>query len=124
MPLPRQTMDRLYANVVTGFHFFWSFIVLGGMIFLFIYPPYALIQIIIMSVTLLSNLPFRNNCPLTLLEERLRQKIDPSYHNDNSFATTYFNKIFRTHVRVRTVSIVIAIGYVVTYLVAVLDLVH
>lgn len=115
-------MDRFLANAVTGFHFIWLFLVMGGMAALFFFPKYALIQIIVMSVTILVNLPFRNICPLTLIEEQFRQKIEPGYVNNNSFATTYFNKIFGTQVRKKTVNTVIVVVYILAYGLAIWDL--
>lgn len=118
-----KTYKRL-ADAVTVFHFAWTFLVFGGAIAMVIFPAYALTQIIVLSITLISNIPFKLDCPVTLLERRLRRKIDPDFENHGSFMTTYINKIFGTHFRVINVNITIGILYVVFYTYAVLILIN
>jgi len=103
------------ADILTAIHLAWSFLVIGGAFFEFLVPSYALTQIIVMSITLLIGLPF-GACPLTALEKRWRRKTNPSYDNQNSFITTYANKIMGAHLEKRTVNIAIGVFYTISYL--------
>jgi len=106
------------------FHFLWTFLVFGGAFYMLFVPSYSLIQIVVLSITLLVALPFKGLCPVTGLENHLRKKIDPAYDNHGSFMTTYINKIFGTNVRRREVDIAIAAMYVLCYSYAILALVR
>lgn len=106
---------QIYANIVTLIHFLWTFLVFGGVFYLVLHHSYAVIQIIVLTTTLLVSVPFRNICPLTLLEEKLRQKLNPAYKNQGSFMTTYINKIFKTNFSVKEINITIAVLYILSY---------
>jgi hypothetical protein len=110
---------RRYADLILAAHFVWTLFLLAGAIAMFFYPPYAWIQIGAMTFTLLLALPFKATCPLTLLEEKFRQKSDPEYRNDGSYIATYFNKIFKTHIPVIRVNTTIAGLYILTYALAI-----
>ncbi len=81
-------------------------------------PNYAIYQVVIMTLTVLVNIPLSDRCPLTLLEEKIRQRVDPGYTNNNSFMTTYINKILGTSFKVHNVNTAIMIFYTITYLIA------
>jgi hypothetical protein len=115
---------RSLADTLVVFHAIWAILIFGGAIAMFFYPPYAFIEILVLSITLLSNLPFRLSCPFTLLEGRLRRKVNPRYDNNRSFVGTYINKVFGTHFTNRTVDWVIGILYVLFYTYAVLMLLY
>jgi len=109
------TMDKIKANIVTLFHFFWAFLLLGGAFLMFFAHWYVIFEIVMMTLTVIVNIPLKGHCPSTLLEERLRQKIDPSYSNQNSFLTTYLNKIFRTNFKVNTMNTFMVLFYIFSY---------
>jgi hypothetical protein len=109
---------------LVAFHIAWTALVFGGAIAMFFYPPYAFVEILVLSITLLSNLPLRFTCPLTLMERHLRRHFDPSYENHGSFMATYTNKIFGTHITAKTADIIIGILYVIFYTYAVLMLIY
>ncbi len=118
-----KTYQRL-ADLIMIFHFFWTLVIFGGAVFMVLDPSYALTQIAVLSITLLASVPFGGLCPVTTLENRFRQKVDPSYENHGSFMTTYTNKIFGTQFRVRDVNITIAVLYVLCYSYAIAALVR
>jgi hypothetical protein len=105
-------------------HFLWTFLVFGGAIYMLVVPSYAIVQIVVLSITLLSSLPFRGLCPVTTLEKSLRRKVDPSYENHGSFMTTYTNKILGTNLSTRPVNVTIAVLYILCYSYAIIALVH
>ena len=109
---------RAGANLIVLIHFFWTLLLMGGAIFMFFARWYALVQIILMSFTLLIALPFGRTCPLTLFEEWLRKKIDPAYTNNRSYMVTYINKIFGTQLKKRRVDIFNGCFYVTAYIAA------
>jgi hypothetical protein len=110
-----RTRHYVYANIITAIHVGWTFLIFGGAIFLLFNHTYAIPQIIVLSATLLVSIPFKNVCPLTLLEEKLRQKYDPAYTNRGSYMTTYLNKIFKTNFTVKRVNGTVAVLYVFVY---------
>ncbi|HEY0220690.1 MAG TPA: DUF2784 family protein, partial [Candidatus Paceibacterota bacterium] len=93
----------------------WSFLVFGGAIYMLFHHEYAIYQVVIMTLTVLVNIPLSDRCPLTLLEEKVRQKVDPAYTNNNSFLTTYLNKILSTNFKTHSVNSGIMIFYTITY---------
>jgi hypothetical protein len=117
---------NMLANGLASLHFLWTlFLIIGFIAMIFYpYPPYAIIQIVAISFTLLIAVPFRNTCPLTLLEERLRKKINPSYRNHGSFIATYINKFFNTRITLSQVNITIGILYFLDYCIAIFILVR
>jgi len=115
---------RALADAVTYFHFLWTFLVFGGGILVVFYHHYAIFQIGVLTLTLLANLPFKNKCPLTLLEGKLRRELDPAYDNQKSFTTTYLNKIFKTYLKPQEVSVAIAIFYIISYSLSIFALMH
>ena len=110
---------RKYANILVSIHFLWTLFLIGGAVAMFFYPLYAWMQIYVMSFTLLISLPFGTICPLTLLEEKLRRKIDPAYDNHGSYIATYFNKISGKNVSVRRINEISAGLYVIAYAAAI-----
>ncbi len=122
--MSREARYKLSADMIVALHVIWTFVLFGGAVFVLFAPWYAVVQIITISFTLLIALPFGNICPLTLLEERLRKKIDPSYTNNRSYLTTYINKIFGTDFRNRSVSIVVAVIYILSYAISIATLVQ
>ena len=114
MDRPRQPYAML-ANAVTLFHALWTALLLGGIVAVLVYPQYAWVQICVLSVTILINLPFGNKCPLTLIEEKLRREYDPTYRNQHSFATTYLNKMLGTRFRPAQVNAIIIVLYIGSY---------
>jgi hypothetical protein len=113
-----------YADILVVIHALWSALVFGGMIIMFFYPSYALAEIIIVSITLLSSLPFGGTCPLTLLELKLRARTDPTYSNEGGFIVTYVNKIFGAHISPLQGKVVIGTLYVFAYAAATLLLIY
>lgn len=105
----------LYANLIVAVHAVWTLVLWGSMALTFVHPAYAPFAFVMLTITLLSNIPLRGICPLTSLEERFRQKVAPSYATNHSFMTTYINKIFRTRFGAEQVNTVIAIIYVAAY---------
>ena len=110
---------KTYADLLVSAHFFWTLLLIGGVIAMFVYPSYATVQIAVMSFTLLIAIPFHNTCPLTLLEEILRKKYNPSYHNDGSYIATYFNKFFRTTIAAHRVNRILAGIYILAFAIAI-----
>lgn len=106
---------RHLANVIVAIHIVWTFIILAGAILMFVSPVFAMAEIVVVSFTLLISLPFGAVCPLTMFEERLRRKLDPSYSNHNSYLATYINKMFKTQTTTRTVNITVGIVYALIY---------
>lgn len=106
---------KFYADVITGIHVLWTVVVFGGVVVMVIWHGYALAEIIVVSFTLLISLPFGAICPLTLAEERLRRKIDPSYNNGGSYLAYYVNKILRSNISVRTINTSVGIFYFFIY---------
>jgi Protein of Unknown function (DUF2784) len=104
-----------YADGIVAVHFAWTVVVFGGAALMFFWPPYALPEIIVVSITLLVSLPFGGLCPLTMMEEYFRRRIDPSFRNDGSYMTYYINKLMGTRFRVRTVNKSIGIFYTLVY---------
>ena len=82
-------------------HTAWALLVLAGTIAVVLDHAYAPIQAVILVITLAVNVPFKNNCPLTLIEEKLRRVHDPGYRNNGSFLATYINKIFKSNISPR-----------------------
>jgi hypothetical protein len=113
-----KTRHSVYANIVTAIHLGWTFVILGGAFAMAFGPRYALLEVVILNLTLLSALLFNNVCPLTRLEEHLRQRHDPHYTNHGSYLTTYINKIFKTRFTVKQVNATVAIIYTVIYALA------
>ena len=110
---------RLYADGVTAIHFLWTVVVFGGALLMLFWHPYALYEIFVVSFTLLVSLPFGGLCPLTMMEERFRKKIDPSFTNEGSYMAHYINKIFGADFGTRTVNTGIGIFYTIIYAVAI-----
>ncbi len=121
---PDTNAYRALAYALVTFHFAWTLLVFGGAIAMFIYPQYAFMEILVLSVTLLAGLPFRFACPITLMERRIRRHFDPSYENHGSFMATYTNKMFGTHITTKTADIIIGIFYVIFYTYAVVALIY
>jgi Protein of Unknown function (DUF2784) len=115
MTMTSEARYRRLAETATVFHFLWTFLLWGGMILVFFWHAYVPYEIAALSITLLSNIPFRGVCPLTYLEEKWRGKLDMDYVGNKSCTTTYVNKFFKTNFSVRSVNIVIAILYVLAY---------
>jgi hypothetical protein len=105
---------KFYANLVVGVHFGWTLLLIGGAIAMFFSPWFAIAEMMILAFTLLIALPFGRTCPLTLFEEKLRKKIDPSYRNDGSYITVYLNKFLKTRFTPSRVSRVIGGLYTIT----------
>jgi hypothetical protein len=113
---------RLYKNtadVLVSIHFLWTLLLLGGIIATILFPAYAIVQIAAMSFTLLIAIPFGNTCPLTLLEEKLRRKVDPDYHPTGSFVARYLNRIFNINLDHRFVDEVLAALYILAFAIAI-----
>lgn len=104
-----------YADGVVAVHMAWTVLVFIGAAAMFFWHAYALYEIIVVSVTLVASLPFGGLCPLTMLEERFRRKIDPSFDNGGSYMAFYINKMLKTRFRVRTVNIAIGVFYAAVY---------
>ncbi len=108
-----------FADILVSIHFLWSLLLLGGIIVTLLFPAYAIVQIVVMSFTLLIAIPFGNTCPLTLLEEKLRRKADPSYHPSGSFVARYLNRIFHAHLNHRRVDEILAGMYILAFAIAI-----
>jgi len=106
---------RYYADGITALHFFWTFVIFAGAVLMFFWRTYAMVEIVVVSFTLLISLPFGAVCPLTLLEERLRRKLDSAYRNHGSYLAVYINKFFHTHFKVRSINISVGIIYFLIY---------
>ena len=104
-----------YADGIVAVHMAWTALVFLGAAAMFFWHAYALYEIIVVSITLLASLPFGRLCPLTMLEEHFRRKIDPLFDNGGSYMAFYINKILNTRFRVRTVNIAIGVFYAAVY---------
>lgn len=120
----RRWLYRSLADSVVAFHILWTLLVFGGAIAMIVYPPYAFMEILILSITLLASLPLRFTCPITLLEAKLRRKLDPSYNNEGSFMATYLNRIAGTKISRRTMDAAIGVIYVFVYAYGVFMLIY
>lgn len=120
----RRWAYRRLADGVVVFHTIWTLLVFGGAVAMIVYPSYAFMEILVLSITLLASLPLRFTCPVTLLEAKLRRKIDPSYDNQGSFMATYLNKMAGTKISRRAMDTVIGIVYVLVYAYGVLMLIY
>jgi hypothetical protein len=103
--------SKTYADAIVALHFVWTVFVLGGTIAVIFDHAYAWVNAVVLLITLAVNMPLKNNCPLTLLEEKLRRVHDPEYRNNGSFMATYLNKIFRTNITTNGANNVIAVFY-------------
>jgi Protein of Unknown function (DUF2784) len=110
---------KTFADILVSIHFLWSLFLLGGIIVTILFPAYAIVQIIVMSFTLLIALPFHNTCPLTLLEEKWRRKADPSYRASGSFVARYLNKVLKANLNHHAVDETLAGMYVLAYAIAI-----
>jgi small-conductance mechanosensitive channel len=117
-------VHRVFANFITALHVGWTFIILLGALAMAFGPRYALLEVVILNVTLLAAILWGNVCPLTLLEERLRQKHDPTYTNHGSYLKTYINHIFKTKFTVKQVNATVAVCYTLIYALAAVVLLH
>ena len=111
------------ANAVTLVHVVWTIWLFVGIFAVLVYPPYAPVQLVVLTITVLINLPFGNNCPLTIIEEKLRREYNPNYDNHHSFATTYLNKLLGTHFETFWVNTVIVLFYIFSYATSILAVV-
>ncbi len=116
--------NKFWSNLVTGIHVAVAILVFGGTIFMIFFPQYSLIHVCVITIVLTTNIPFSGNCPLTVLEEKLRRKIDPDYRNNNSFMTTYLNKIFKTKLKKEDVHSYIGMFFALSYAIAAINLTH
>jgi hypothetical protein len=110
---------KLYADSITAMHVFWSILIFAGAVAMFFWHPYALTEIVIVSFTLLISLPFGAVCPLTMMEEHLRRKIDPSFKNGGSYLAYYINKLLGADFSVGAVNIAVGIFYFFIYAAAI-----
>jgi uncharacterized protein DUF2784 len=119
----REQRYKFWADVVIAVHVVWTVIIFAGAVLVFFEPWYALFQIIVIGFTLLIALPFGGVCPLTLLEEWLRKKVDPHYTNHGAYLMTAINTIGKTHFSKRAVDTGIAIFYVISIAISILFLI-
>lgn len=112
------------ADGVVAFHVLWTLLVFGGAVAMIVFPSYAFMEILVLSVTLLASLPLRFTCPVTLVEAKLRRRLDPSYDNQGSFMVTYVNKLAGTRFSRRTMDTLIGILYMLVYIYGVLMLIY
>jgi hypothetical protein len=110
---------KTFADILASIHFLWSLLLLASIIATILFPAYAIVQIAIMSFTLLIALPFHNTCPLTLLEEKLRKKVDPDYRTSGSFVARYLNKILKINLNHRHVDETLAGLYILAFAIAI-----
>lgn len=104
-----------YADTITAIHVAWTIVIFGGVVLMFFWHSYALVEIIVVSFTLLISLPFGAVCPLTMLEEHLRRKIDPSFNNGGSYLAYYINRWFKSNISVRAINVTVGILYFFIY---------
>ena len=115
---------KQYADAIVAAHLAWVAFLLVGTFVVLAVPGYAAAQIVFLSGTLFIRLIFfRGRCPLTVWEERLRQKVEPEYSHNGSFLKTYINTMFRTNFTRRGVNLTIAAFYILSYGIAILTLV-
>lgn len=84
---------RKLANIVFWFHWVWVALLIGGGALQFIFPWYKPIQMVIVTVTITSQIVFLG-CPIVALEKALRRKYDPSETYTGSFVCHYLKKWF------------------------------
>ncbi len=95
---------KILADLLLAVHVLWTVLLIGGTVFMCYHRWYIKYHLIIVTGTLIFNL-FLGGCPLTWWEEKFRKKWDPqTYYYPNSFATTYFRKIFKINVTPRQVN--------------------
>jgi hypothetical protein len=117
-------MYKTGANAILALHVLWTAILFCGAVFVIFAPWYAVYQIIAISFTLLISLPLGGVCPLTLVEERLRKKVDPSFTNDGSYLVTYLNKIFGAKFKKKSILKIVAILYIASIGISIATLIY
>jgi hypothetical protein len=84
---------RKLADVVFWFHLVWAALLIGGSALQFVFPWYKPIQMVILTVTIASQILFLG-CPIVGLENALRRKYDPSKTYTGSFVCHCLKKWF------------------------------
>ena len=107
------------ANAIALLHLAWALLLLIGGALVFVWHGYAWMQIGLLSFTLLSNIPFGGHCPLTLLEKNVRDVVEPGAISEKSYMVAYLDRVFGWKVRVRSVRIVTAMLYILSYAAAI-----
>jgi hypothetical protein len=86
---------RKMAHRVRNFHFGWLLMMFAGTITEICYPSYAPIQLLLTIATALFQILIgQGECPVTLFENFLWEKCDPSKVYKGSFVRHYLKKSF------------------------------
>jgi len=111
------------AHAIALMHLIWTLLIFVGVFLVLIDHAYAPLNVGVLVMALVVNIPFPS-CPLTLLEQKMRKKIDPEYNITGSFMATYLNKILGTNVSARSAKIGIGIFYAFSGLLTIFALTH
>lgn len=87
---------RVLPEILVGVHTVIVLWIMIGTVVIFFDRGYIGTHLILISIVMVLSL-FLKYCPLTKIEEKLRQQRDASFTLDNSFMTFYINKILRTN---------------------------
>ncbi|MEX2053237.1 MAG: DUF2784 family protein [Candidatus Paceibacterota bacterium] len=106
---------KILADFLLALHILWGILLIGGTFFILEHRWYVPWHMTLISATLFFNL-FFDGCPITWWEEKYRRKWDPNvYYHPNSFAVTYFRKIFRINASPRQVIWVLMLIKIASY---------
>lgn len=105
---------KLIARNVRVFHIGWILMVLLGTVVEIFYTPYAKIQFCIIIGTFLFQLACKGNCPLTLFENLLLEKIDPAKAYDESFIRHYLKKYLKIDSPKGTTLVLLTVALLIT----------
>ena len=114
---------RIIADILFFIHFGWLLMLAVSAVYILYNRDFVVKHLIIVSGTLLLNLPFGGRCPLTIWEGKFRKLWNPDadFHFDSFFAT-YVRKFFRINITPRQANIFLTIVKVSSYGIAVLIL--
>ncbi len=84
---------RRLAIIVSWLHWVWIVLLIGGMALQFVLPWYTPIEMVVIFVTITSQILFLG-CPMVTLENALHRKYDPSKTDTGSLVCRYLKKWF------------------------------
>lgn len=112
------------ARATTGFHIFWTILLFGGGVFVLFYPPYALDQIEVMTLTGIFWFAFGLRCCLTIWAHYFEKKADIHDGDERPFTAKQLSKIFNINANRKVVGSFIALFYIASYTISVLVILH
>ena len=114
---------KILAEVLFFIHLTWLLLLAGSAVYILYNRDFVVKHLIIVSGTLLLNLPFGGRCPLTVWEGKFRKMWDPDadFHFDSFFAT-YVRKFFKINMTPRQANIFLTVVKASSYGIAALIL--